>query len=163
MAMIPLSILDLCPINEGGSASESIANTVDLAQHADRSGFKRYWMAEHHGMPGIASAATSVLIGHVAGATSRIRVGAGGIMLPNHSPLQIAEQFGTLDAMYPGRIDLGLGRAPGSDQVTSRALRRSLGTDPEEFPRDVLELMAYFEGNGPVRRLTNDCCQDEAR
>ena len=156
MSMIPLSILDLCPINEGGSASESIANTVDLARQADRRGFTRYWMAEHHGMPGIASAATSVLIGHVAGATSRIRVGAGGIMLPNHSPLQIAEQFGTLDAMYPGRIDLGLGRAPGSDQVTSRALRRSLGTDPEEFPRDVMELMAYFEGNGPVRAVPGE-------
>ena len=156
MAMIPLSILDLCPINEGGSASESIANTVDLARHADRWGFLRYWMAEHHGMPGIASAATSVLIGHVAGATSRIRVGAGGIMLPNHSPLQIAEQFGTLDAMYPGRIDLGLGRAPGSDQVTSRALRRNSSTDPEEFPRDVMELIAYFEGNGPVRAVPGE-------
>jgi luciferase family oxidoreductase group 1 len=156
MAMIPLSILDLCPINEGGSATESIANTVDLAQHADRFGFTRYWMAEHHGMPGIASAATSVLIGHVAGETSRIRVGAGGIMLPNHSPLQIAEQFGTLAAIYPGRIDLGLGRAPGSDQVTSRALRRKLNTDPDEFPRDVLELMAYFEGNGPVRAVPGE-------
>jgi luciferase family oxidoreductase group 1 len=156
MAMIPLSILDLCPINERGSATESISNTVDLARHADRWGFTRYWMAEHHGMPGIASAATSVLIGHVAGATSRIRVGAGGIMLPNHSPLQIAEQFGTLDAMYPGRIDLGLGRAPGSDQVTSRALRRSLRTDPDEFPRDVMELIAYFEGNGPVRAVPGE-------
>ena len=156
MAMIPLAILDLCPINEGGSATESISNTVDLARQADRCGFTRYWMAEHHGMPGIASAATSVLIGHVAGATSRIRVGAGGIMLPNHSPLQIAEQFGTLDAMYPGRIDLGLGRAPGSDQVTARALRRSLGTDPDEFPHDVMELMAYFEGNGPVRAVPGE-------
>ena len=156
MTMIPFSILDLCPINEGGSATESIANTVDLACQADRCGFTRYWMAEHHGMPGIASAATSVLIGHVAGATSRIRVGAGGIMLPNHSPLQIAEQFGTLEAMYPGRIDLGLGRAPSSDQVTSRALRRSLGTDPDEFPRDVMELMAYFEGNGPVRAVPGE-------
>ena len=156
MAMIPLSILDLCPINEGGSATESIANTVDLARHADRWGFTRYWMAEHHGMPGIASAATSVLIGHVAGATSRIRVGAGGIMLPNHSPLQIAEQFGTLEAMYPNRIDLGLGRAPGSDQATSRALRRSLSTDPDEFPRDVMELMAYFEGTGSVRAVPGE-------
>ncbi len=156
MAMTPLSILDLCPINEGGSATESIANTADLARQADRWNFTRYWMAEHHGMPGIASAATSVLIGHVAGATSRIRVGAGGIMLPNHSPLQIAEQFGTLDAMYPGRIDLGLGRAPGSDQVTSRALRRNLSADPDEFPRDVIELMAYFEGNGPVHAVPGE-------
>lgn len=156
MAMIPLSILDLCPINEGGSVTESIINAVDLARHADRWGFTRYWMAEHHGMPGIASAATSVLIGHVAGATSRIRVGAGGIMLPNHSPLQIAEQFGTLDAMYPRRIDLGVGRAPGSDQVTSRALRRGLSTDPDEFPRDVMELIAYFEGNGPVRAVPGE-------
>jgi luciferase family oxidoreductase group 1 len=125
MAMIPLSILDLCPINEGGSATRSIANTVDLARHADRWGFTHYWMAEHHGVPGIASAATSVLIGHVAGTTSRIRVGAGGIMLLNHSPLQIAEQFGTLDAMYPGRIDPGLGRAPGSDQGHAATLLKS--------------------------------------
>ncbi|HET6586344.1 MAG TPA: LLM class flavin-dependent oxidoreductase [Oleiagrimonas sp.] len=151
--MIPLSILDLSPINEGGSATESIANTVDIAQHADRWGFTRYWMAEHHGMPGIASAATSVLIGHVAGATSRIRVGAGGIMLPNHSPLVIAEQFGTLDAMYPGRIDLGLGRAPGSDQLTAMALRRNLTADPDAFPRDVMELVSYFEGKGRVHAV----------
>jgi luciferase family oxidoreductase group 1 len=156
MAMIPFSILDLCPIREGGSASESIANTVDIAQHADRWGFTRYWMAEHHGMAGIASAATAVLIGHVAGATSRIRVGAGGVMLPNHSPLVIAEQFGTLEAMYPGRIDLGLGRAPGSDQVTARALRRNLDSDPDEFPRDVMELAAYFEGQGPVRAVPGE-------
>jgi luciferase family oxidoreductase group 1 len=156
MAMIPFSILDLCPIREGGSASESIANTVDIAQHADRWGFTRYWMAEHHGMAGIASAATAVLIGHVAGATSRIRVGAGGVMLPNHSPLVIAEQFGTLEAMYPGRIDLGLGRAPGSDQVTARALRRNLDSDPDEFPRDVMELAAYFEGKGPVRAVPGE-------
>ncbi|HET7561394.1 MAG TPA: LLM class flavin-dependent oxidoreductase [Rhodanobacteraceae bacterium] len=154
--MIPFSILDLCPIREGGSASESIANTVDIAQHADRWGFTRYWMAEHHGMAGIASAATAVLIGHVAGATSRIRVGAGGVMLPNHSPLVIAEQFGTLEAMYPGRIDLGLGRAPGSDQVTARALRRNLDSDPDEFPRDVMELAAYFEGKGPVRAVPGE-------
>lgn len=149
--MIPFSFLDLCPITEGGTASATFAHTVDLAQHAERWGFQRYWMAEHHGMPGIASAATAVLIGHVAGATTRIRVGAGGVMLPNHAPLVIAEQFGTLEAMYPGRIDLGLGRAPGSDQVTARALRRNLDADPEAFPRDVLELLAYFEGRGPVR------------
>ncbi len=151
--MIPFSFLDLCPITEGGSVAESLAHTVDIAQHAERWGFNRFWMAEHHGMPGIASAATAVLIGHVAGATSRIRVGAGGIMLPNHSPLVIAEQFGTLEALYPGRIDLGLGRAPGSDQVTARALRRNLDTDAEAFPRDVLELIAHFEGRGPVRAV----------
>ena len=151
--MTPFSFLDLCPITEGGSAAASFAHTVDIAQHAERWGFKRFWMAEHHGMPGIASAATAVLIGHVAGATSRIRVGAGGIMLPNHSPLVIAEQFGTLEALYPGRIELGLGRAPGSDQATARALRRNLDTDPEAFPHDVLELIAHFEGRGPVRAV----------
>ncbi|HKT40907.1 MAG TPA: LLM class flavin-dependent oxidoreductase [Rhodanobacteraceae bacterium] len=154
--MIPFSFLDLCPVTEGGSVAESLAHTVDIAQHADRWGFNRFWMAEHHGMPGIASAATAVLIGHVAGATSRIRVGAGGIMLPNHSPLVIAEQFGTLDALYPGRIDLGLGRAPGSDQVTTRALRRNLDTDPDAFPRDVVELIAYFEGRTPVRAVPGE-------
>ncbi len=154
--MIPFSFLDLCPITEGGSVAESLAHTVDIAQHAERWGFNRFWMAEHHGMPGIASAATSVLIGHVAGATSRIRVGAGGIMLPNHSPLVIAEQFGTLEALYPGRIDLGLGRAPGSDQATARALRRNLDTDPDAFPRDVLELIAYFEGRTPVRAVPGE-------
>ena len=154
--MTPFSFLDLCPITEGGSVAESLAHTVDVAQHAERWGFNRFWMAEHHGMPGIASAATAVLIGHVAGATSRIRVGAGGIMLPNHSPLVIAEQFGTLEALYPGRIDLGLGRAPGSDQATARALRRNLDTDPDAFPRDVLELIAYFEGRTPVRAVPGD-------
>ncbi|TAM94033.1 MAG: LLM class flavin-dependent oxidoreductase [Rhodanobacteraceae bacterium] len=148
--MIPFSFLDLCPIIAGGSAAQTFTNTVDLAQHAERWGFKRYWMAEHHGMPGIGSAATAVLIGHVAGATSTIRVGAGGVMLPNHSPLVIAEQFGTLDALYPGRIDLGLGRAPSSDQATMRALRRNLTADPDEFPYDVQELAAYFEGRAPV-------------
>ncbi len=154
--MIPLSFLDLCPVTEGGSVAESLAHTVDVAQHAEHWGFNRFWMAEHHGMPGIASAATAVLIGHVAGATSRIRVGAGGIMLPNHSPLVIAEQFGTLEALYPGRIDLGLGRAPGSDQATARALRRNLDTDPDAFPRDVLELIAYFEGCTPVRAVPGE-------
>ena len=154
--MIPFSFLDLCPVTEGGSVAESLAHTVDIAQHTERWGFKRFWMAEHHGMPGIASAATAVLIGHVAGATSRIRVGAGGIMLPNHSPLVIAEQFGTLEALYPGRIDLGLGRAPGSDQATARALRRNLDTDPDAFPRDVLELIAYFEGRTPVRAVPGE-------
>jgi luciferase family oxidoreductase group 1 len=139
--MIPFSVLDLSPITEGSDAAQSFRNTLDLAQHAERWGYNRYWLAEHHGMPGIASAATAVLIGHVAGGTRSIRVGAGGIMLPNHSPLVIAEQFGTLEALYPGRIDLGLGRAPGSDQATARALRRNLMTDADEFPRDVVELM----------------------
>jgi luciferase family oxidoreductase group 1 len=139
--MIPFSVLDLSPITEGSDAAQSFRNTLELAQHAERWGFNRYWLAEHHGMPGIASAATSVLIGHVAGGTRKIRVGAGGIMLPNHSPLVIAEQFATLEALHPGRIDLGLGRAPGSDAATARALRRNLTSDADEFPRDVVELM----------------------
>lgn len=142
--MIPLSVLDLAPIVEGGDAAQSFRRSVELAQHAERLGYRRFWLAEHHGMPGIASAATSVLIGHVASQTRTIRVGAGGIMLPNHSPLVIAEQFGTLEALYPGRIDLGLGRAPGSDGATSRALRRNLDSDPDQFPRDVLELMDFM-------------------
>ena len=142
--MIPFSVLDLSPITEGGDAAQSFRNTLDLAQHAERWGFNRYWLAEHHGMPGIASAATSILIAHVAGGTKTIRVGAGGIMLPNHSPLVIAEQFGTLEALFPGRIDLGLGRAPGSDQATARAMRRNLTTDADEFPRDVVELMDFM-------------------
>lgn len=143
--MTPLSILDLVPIAEGSDAAQAFRNARDLAQHAERWGYTRLWIAEHHGMPGIASAATAVVIGHVAAATSTIRVGAGGIMLPNHAPLVVAEQFGTLAALFPGRIDLGLGRAPGSDVMTTRALRRTLASDPDEFPRDVLELMAYFE------------------
>jgi luciferase family oxidoreductase group 1 len=142
--MIPLSVLDLSPITQGSDAAHSFKNTLDLARHAERWGYRRFWLAEHHGMPGIASAATSVLIGYVAGGTSTIRVGAGGIMLPNHSPLQIAEQFGTLESLYPGRIDLGLGRAPGSDQRTAQALRRNLDSDPDEFPRDLQELADYF-------------------
>jgi len=142
--MIPLSVLDLSPITQGGDAAHSFRNTIDLARHAERWGYRRFWLAEHHGMPGIASAATAVLIGYVAGGTSTIRVGAGGIMLPNHSPLIIAEQFGTLESLYPGRIDLGLGRAPGSDQRTAQALRRNLTSDPDEFPRDVQELADYF-------------------
>lgn len=153
--MIPFSVLDLSPITQGGDAAQSFRNTLDLAQHAERWGFQRYWLAEHHGMPGIASAATAVLIGHVAGGTSTIRVGAGGIMLPNHSPLVIVEQFGTLASLYPGRIDLGLGRAPGSDPVTARALRRNLASDADEFPRDVVELMDYFsaDSKSPVRAV----------
>src|SRR5436190_6733626 len=142
--MIPFSILDLCPITEGGNAAQSFRNTLELARHGEQWGYRRFWLAEHHGMPGIASAATAVLIGHVAGGTRTIRVGAGGIMLPNHSPLVVAEQFGTLEALFPGRIDLGLGRAPGSDQTTARALRRNLATDPDQFPHDVLELQRYL-------------------
>ena len=142
--MTILSVLDLAPIAHGSDAATSFRNSLELAQLTESLGFHRYWLAEHHGMPGIASAATSVLIGHIAGGTSTIRVGAGGIMLPNHSPLVIAEQFGTLESLYPGRIDLGLGRAPGSDQVAARALRRNLDSDPEAFPRDVVELMEYF-------------------
>ena len=153
--MIPFSVLDLSPIVQGGDAAQSFRNTLDLAQHAERWGYRRYWLAEHHGMPGIASAATAVLIGHVAAGTSTIRVGAGGIMLPNHSPLVIAEQFGTLESLFPGRIDLGLGRAPGSDQMTARALRRNLASDADEFPQDVLELMDYFssEPKQPVHAV----------
>ena len=153
--MIPFSVLDLSPITQGSDAAQSFRNTLDLAQHAERWGFQRYWLAEHHGMPGIASAATAVLMGHVAGGTRKIRVGAGGIMLPNHSPLVIAEQFGTLESLYPGRIDLGLGRAPGSDQVTARAMRRNLSSDADEFPRDVVELMDYFsaDSKNPVHAV----------
>jgi luciferase family oxidoreductase group 1 len=147
--MIPFSILDLSPITEGSSAAQSFRNTLDLARHAEDWGYLRFWLAEHHGMPGIASAATAVLIGHVAGGTSTIRVGAGGIMLPNHSPLVIAEQFGTLESLFPGRIDLGLGRAPGSDQLTARALRRNLASDADQFPQDVVELMEYFSASQP--------------
>lgn len=142
--MIPFSVLDLSPIVAGDTATQALRNSLDLAQHAEKLGFKRYWLAEHHNMPGIASAATSVVIGYVAGGTNTIRVGSGGIMLPNHSPLVIAEQFGTLESLYPGRIDLGLGRAPGSDQLTSRALRRE-ETNVDSFPQDVLELLNYFQ------------------
>jgi luciferase family oxidoreductase group 1 len=146
--MTKYSLLDLVPVVEGGTVAQSLANAADLAVHAESLGFSRYWMAEHHGMKGIASAATSVVIGHVAAATKTIRVGAGGIMLPNHSPLVIAEQFGTLDALYPGRIDLGLGRAPGSDQRVAAAIRRTLDSDPNAFPRDVMELQSYFADDG---------------
>ncbi len=142
--MTKLSVLDLAPITLGSTAAQAMQNTVELAQHTEKLGFHRYWLAEHHNMPGIASAATSVLIGHVAGATKSIRVGAGGIMLPNHSPLVIAEQFGTLASLYPNRIDLGLGRAPGTDQVTSYALRRNSSSDAQSFPQDVVELLGYF-------------------
>jgi luciferase family oxidoreductase group 1 len=137
--MLPLSILDLAPIVEGGTATDALRNSLDLAQHAERLGYNRFWLAEHHNAAGIASAATAVVIAHVAAGTSTIRVGAGGVMLPNHSPLVIAEQFGTLAALHPGRIDLGLGRAPGTDQLTFRALRRSPSSS-DGFPQDVLEL-----------------------
>jgi luciferase family oxidoreductase group 1 len=142
--MNPLSILDLAPITDNSDAATALHHSLELAQHAERWGFLRYWVAEHHNMPGIASAATAVVIAHIAGGTKTIRVGAGGIMLPNHAPLVIAEQFGTLESLFPGRIDLGLGRAPGSDQATARALRRTLASNPDDFPHDVLELMAYF-------------------
>lgn len=145
--MAPLSVLDLAPIRRGDSPADALRNTLDLAQHCERWGYRRYWLAEHHNMSGIASAATSVVIGYVAGGTRTIRVGAGGVMLPNHAPLVIAEQFGTLESLYPGRIDLGLGRAPGTDPLTLRALRRDPGA-ADSFPDDVLELQALL---GPVR------------
>ena len=163
--MLPLSVLDLAPITDGSTAAQALRNSVDLARHAERLGYRRYWVAEHHNMPGIASAATSVVIAHIAAGTSTIRVGAGGIMLPNHAPLVIAEQFGTLESLFPGRIDLGLGRAPGTDHATARALRRTLASNPDEFPQDVMELMSYFESDvtresagepRPVRAIPGD-------
>jgi luciferase family oxidoreductase group 1 len=149
MTSIPFSVLDLAPVKEGGTVSESFRETLELAGHAERWGYRRFWLAEHHNIAGIASAATAVLIGFVAGGTKTIRVGAGGVMLPNHAPLVIAEQFGTLETLYPGRIDLGIGRAPGTDQLTMRALRRNLSNVGEDFPRDVTELLSYF---APARR-----------
>lgn len=146
--MIPFSVLDLAPVCEGSDTTQAFVHMRELAQHAERLGYHRYWLAEHHNMPGIASAATAVLIGHVAGATSTIRVGAGGVMLPNHAPLQVAEQFGTLASLYPDRIDLGLGRAPGTDNATARALRRYFDS-AEQFPQDVQELLGYFEPAKP--------------
>lgn len=143
--MTQFSVLDLAPVIEGGTAAQSLANSLSLAQATEEWGYKRYWIAEHHNIPGIASSATSVVIGHIAAGTQRIRVGAGGIMLPNHSPLVVAEQFGTLASLFPDRIDLGLGRAPGTDQVTWQALRRHATTDVNEFPRDVVELQHYFK------------------
>jgi luciferase family oxidoreductase group 1 len=143
--MVPVSVLDLSPITQGSDAAAALRHSRDLAQHAERWGYKRFWVAEHHNMPGIASAATAVVIAHVAAGTQSIRVGAGGIMLPNHAPLIIAEQFGTLESLFPGRIDLGLGRAPGTDQRTAHALRRTLASDPDAFPQDVLELISYFQ------------------
>jgi luciferase family oxidoreductase group 1 len=151
--MIPLSVLDLAPIAEGSDAGAALRNARELAQAAERLGYRRFWMAEHHSMPGIASAATAVALCFVAGGTSTIRIGAGGIMLPNHSPLQVAEQFGTLEALFPGRIDLGLGRAPGTDQAAAFAMRRNLDGDPNAFPRDVVELLNYFQPAVPGQRV----------
>ncbi|MGD6834053.1 LLM class flavin-dependent oxidoreductase [Sutcliffiella halmapala] len=148
---IPLSVLDLAPIVEGSDAGQSFQNSVELARHAEKLGYKRFWLAEHHNMTGIASSATSVVIGHIAGATTTIRVGSGGIMLPNHAPLIIAEQFGTLETLYPGRIDLGLGRAPGSDQLTAAALRRDRNSGGEHFPQQLAELRSYFHPDGTTK------------
>src|ERR687893_2015177 len=144
LSNIPFSVLDLAPVPEGSTVADSFRNTLELARHVESLGYKRFWLAEHHNMTGIASAATAVLVGHVAGGTKTIRVGAGGVMLPNHSPLVVAEQFGTLEALHPGRIDLGLGRAPGTDQITMRALRRNFSSANDDFPRDLAELRAYF-------------------
>src|SRR5690606_25903231 len=153
IVMAVLSVLDLSPVPEGSTAGQSLRNTLDLARHAERLGYNRFWLAEHHNMPGIASAATSVVIGHVAAGTSTIRVGAGGIMLPNHAPLVVAEAFGTLAALHPGRIDLGLGRAPGTDQFTAHALRRNMGGGVDTFPNDVVELIHYFKPEEPGQRV----------
>jgi len=151
--MIPFSILDLCPVPQGATAADAFRNSLDLARHAEQWGYRRYWLAEHHNMPGIASAATSVVIGHVAGGTKTIRVGSGGVMLPNHTPLVIAEQFGTLASLYPDRIDLGLGRAPGTDMLTTKALRRDMVTSVDQFPRDVQELQYYFSPANPGQKI----------
>jgi luciferase family oxidoreductase group 1 len=151
--MIPLSILDLSPIVQGGDAGQALRNSRDLAAHAERWGYVRFWMAEHHNMAGVASAATAVALGYVAEGTRSIRIGAGGIMLPNHAPLVVAEQFGTLASLYPDRVDLGLGRAPGTDQLTSRALRRNLAGDVDRFPQDVLELIGYLQPAEPGQRV----------
>jgi luciferase family oxidoreductase group 1 len=147
--VVPFSVLDLSPIVQGGTVAQALQRTLELARHAEKLRYKRFWLAEHHNMPGIASAATSVVISHVAAGTKTIRIGSGGIMLPNHSPLVIAEQFGTLEALHPGRIDLGLGRAPGTDQVTARALRRGRANSADTFPQDVVELQSYFQPAAP--------------
>jgi luciferase family oxidoreductase group 1 len=151
--MVPLSVLDLSPITEGGDAGQSLRNSLDLARHVEALGYRRFWMAEHHNLPGIASAATAVALAHVAAGTDKIRIGAGGIMLPNHAPLLIAEQFGTLAALHPGRVELGLGRAPGSDQITNRAIRRNLLAEVDQFPQDVVELMGYFQPAEPEQAV----------
>ena len=149
--MIPFSVLDLAPIIEGGDAALSFRNSLELARHAERLGYRRFWMAEHHSMPGVASSATAVALAHIGAGTSTIRIGAGGIMLPNHAPLVIAEQFGTLESLFPGRVDLGLGRAPGTDRAAAYALRRNLMSDENQFPRDVVELMDYYQPADPQR------------
>ena len=151
--MVALSVLDLSPIPQGSTAADALHHSLELAQFAERLGYERYWLAEHHNMPGIASAATAVVIGYIAGGTDSIRVGSGGIMLPNHSPLVVAEQFGTLASLYPGRIDLGLGRAPGTDMATARALRRDAMTGADQFPQDVQELQALLGPVQPGQRL----------
>ena len=151
--MVALSVLDLSSINEGATPRQALANTLDLAQHAERWGYRRFWVAEHHNMRGIASAATAVVIGHVAAGTTQIRVGAGGVMLPNHAPLVIAEQFGTLAAIHGDRIDLGLGRSPGTDPMTSAALRRTRAGGVDDFPQEVLELLAYLGEAEPGQRV----------
>jgi luciferase family oxidoreductase group 1 len=157
MPPLPLSVLDLSPITQGSDAGASLRNSADLARHVERLGYNRFWMAEHHSMPGIASAATAVALAYVGAQTSTIRIGAGGIMLPNHAPLIIAEQFGTLESLYPGRVDLGLGRAPGTDQAAAYAMRRNLASDENQFPRDVVELIGYFRGeNGRVRAIPGE-------
>jgi len=150
--MIPLSVLDLAPIGEGSDAGRALRNSAELARHCEQLGYKRFWMAEHHSMPGIASAATAVALAFVGAATSTIRIGAGGIMLPNHAPLAVAEQFGTLEALFPGRVDLGVGRAPGTDRAAAHALRRNLQSDENQFPRDVVELIDYFRSD-PDRKV----------
>ena len=150
--MIPLSILDLAPIVEGGDAGQAFRHSLELAQAGERLGYRRFWMAEHHSMPGIASAATAVALAHIGAHTATIRIGAGGVMLPNHAPLVIAEQFGTLESLYPGRVDLGLGRAPGTDRAAAHALRRTLASDENQFPRDVVELLDWFRGGGEEGR-----------
>jgi luciferase family oxidoreductase group 1 len=155
--MVKLSILDLAPIVEGGTAGDALRNSARLAQAAERLGYYRYWMAEHHSMPGIASAATAVALAYVGSQTSKIRIGSGGVMLPNHAPLIVAEQFGTLEALFPGRVDLGLGRAPGTDQAAAYAMRRNLQSDANQFPTDVVELMSYFRRtNGRVRAIPGE-------
>jgi luciferase family oxidoreductase group 1 len=156
--MVPFSVLDLAPVAEGNDAGQALRNALDLARHAEALGYRRFWMAEHHSMPGIASAATAVALAFVGAGTSTIRIGAGGIMLPNHAPLVIAEQFGTLEALFPGRVDLGLGRAPGTDRAAATALRRTLASDENQFPNDVVELMDYFRGGSDrkVRAIPGD-------
>src|SRR6185437_7231488 len=155
--MLPLSVLDLSPVTEGSDAGQSLRNSADLARHVERLGYRRFWMAEHHSMPGIASAATAVALAYIGANTSTIRIGSGGIMLPNHAPLIIAEQFGTLESLFPGRVDLGLGRAPGTDQSAAHAMRRNLASDANQFPNDVVELMGYFRGeDGRVRAVPGE-------